>query len=281
VNPNSKGGQKAQLRWLALFGRVFMNFQNLASFHGTTIRSLELAGPLIKKEWRKEARKTRTLEKMLKSSPVRNKKKFLEGVLQTTADRAARVSRQTVESAALVIAHTVLDDALSECCQVCFIAEPSDWHRCVQKRTIDLAALKRRSTNQVFDQYAGEFVDQLTRESMVKRLRFLNQICVPRLQGAKIPTASVGVDALQGFDEVRQRVIHGNNPTKAIPRVVEQIQFAKSSGFAVLQLVGEAHCFLKEEPSLDNPRIALKLIANFKREFPEFFGFLEEQAGVM
>lgn len=47
-----------------------------------------------------------------------NTEEFLERLSEAMGKRAVRLAKQTVDSAALVFSHTLLDDILSECCWI-------------------------------------------------------------------------------------------------------------------------------------------------------------------
>jgi hypothetical protein len=268
-----------ELLWAIGFGRLFLNFQNLASFYGTTLKSLEIAKSQLEEEWHDEAEESLNgpeFEEMLKKSLFGGNKGFLKGIVKATADRARRVSQQTVNSAALVFAHTVLDETLSECCHISFIAKPADWHRFVVKRQVEVGWLNERTTEELIHKLASEFVQQQERESMVKRLQLLNQVCAPKFGTTTIPTAWITQEMLQDFDEVRQRIIHGDKFAKEISAINDKLNFAKQAGLSALFLVAKAHDLLDKRPSIDNPRTVLRFLVTFKQEFPEFFELIRD-----
>ncbi len=82
---------------------------------------------------------------------------------------SARLAKQTVDSAALVFAHTLLDGALSECCHISFLADPEPWCSSVEKRKVEISQLKAKSVRQATEELAREHVCQLEREPMVMR----------------------------------------------------------------------------------------------------------------
>jgi len=220
------------------------------------------------------------MERFKQKNPRVGGEDFVKKLSMGMASRSLRLAKQTVDSAALVFAHTLLDGALSECCHISFLADPATWGTFVEGRKVDLGRLKTKTVNDVTGEIAREHVLQLEREPMTKRLEVINRLCVPRLHGAEIPTAWLKHEALHDFDRLRQRIIHGQPFLRRKVDVEDQLYFAKSAGFAVLALVAQAYGLLNDaaiEPK--SYRAMLRLCAVVKREFPEFIDLFQDFLG--
>jgi hypothetical protein len=272
----------ADERFLAAIGNLLLNFINLEAFYSTTIKSLETGKAQTEQEWREGMQKGAVapeIEELIKANPLMQIQGFLDAMSQAMAKRSVRLAKETTHSAALVFAHTLLDEALSECCRISFLASPTDWYPFIEKRKVEIGALQTRDSKDVLREFAWEFVRQQKRESMVRRLQLLNQLCIPRLKCKEIPTAWLNQEALNEFDELRHRIIHGRYFSRPIRAIEDQLVFAKRAGLSMLQLVWQAYELLGREAIEPKSMFTtLRLCVVLRREFPEFIEFIEEQA---
>jgi len=234
----------------------------------------------MQKEWQEGMQECMTspeMQRCIQESSIPRKDDFVKRLSLGLADRSVRLAKRTVDSAALVFAHTLLDEALSEACRISFQADPRRWLAFVNNRKVELGRLKTKTLMSVKEEMAREHVLQLERESMTKRLEVLNGVCVPRLKGEAIPTAWIKQEALRDFDRLRQRIIHGQPFLQRSVVIPDQLHFAKLAGFSVLILVSQAYDLLSGgpiEPRSD--RTWLRLCAILRREFPEFVEFFQD-----
>jgi len=59
---------------------------------------------------------------------------------------------------------------ISECCLISFIAKPEDWYPFIENRKVEFVQLREQKTKVLQQKVASDFIKQLSRESMVKRL---------------------------------------------------------------------------------------------------------------
>lgn len=271
----------ANERYLATFGHFILNFLNLEAFYSTATKALDFAAPQTRKEWRagaQQSMRSAELQKTMAHKLVGNEE-FMKQFSDGMADRSVRLAKQTVDSAALVFAHTLLDGALSECCHISFLADPAPWCALVENRKVEVSRLKSKGVQAVSEELALEHVCQLERETMNKRLEVINALCVPRLGKAGIPTAWLKHEALRDFDLLRQRIIHGQPFLRRSVDVGEQLHFAKMAGMSLLMMVWEAYGLLGNgsiEPKSE--RTLLRLWAVMRREFPELVDLFQDMA---
>jgi hypothetical protein len=266
-------------RFLTAAARTFINFADLGAFYGTTVKSLDDGQSRILEQWREEAKKgtaTPEFEQFKDTNPFFTREELLFRVSDLMANRSVRMAKRTVESAALVFAHTLLDDALSESCRISFLACPEVWYGFVQNRKVEVGALRSAATKDLVRKLALEHMRQLQRESMVKRLDVINQICVPRLRGKKNPAAWLKREDLARFDELRHRIIHGRQLSRPVHAVEQQVHFAKSASLFVLQLVAQAYRLIDKRNMGASEFTVLRVCALCRREYPEFFKMFKD-----
>src|SRR6266478_3542777 len=117
----------AHERNLAAYGHFMLNFMNLEAFYRTAIKSVDLATPEMQKEWQEGMQECMTspeMQRCIQESSIPRKDDFVKRLSLGLADRSVRLAKRTVDSAALVFAHTLLDEALSEACRISFQADP-------------------------------------------------------------------------------------------------------------------------------------------------------------
>jgi hypothetical protein len=151
-----------------------------------------------------------------------------------------------------------------------------DWYPFVKKRKIDVEILQTKSKSDVIHQLAWEHLQQQKRESMSKRFQLLNQLCMPRLKGQQAPTAWIKLDALEEFDELRHKIIHGRYFNRPIRAIEEQLHFAKMAGLSAIFLVASAYGLLKGKYEPKSTYSMLRLCVVFRREFPEFVELINQ-----
>jgi hypothetical protein len=271
----------AQERLVVTFAGFFLNTMNLKSFHRTTVECLAFGQQHMKAQWDegvKQSRELPQIEALLKSKSDLFDDEFLSDMSEAMAARSVNLAVRTANSAVLVFAHTLLDEVLSECCRISFEASPTDWYGFVQKRKVEISSLFTEKRNAILRTAAKEFVNQLTRESMVERFEYLNRVCAPKYKGAKIPTSWLTREELEKFDRMRHRIIHGKPFSPVRTDVGDQIQLVVNAGLSALTLVGESHHLLKGLKDLSmSPRRFLRFFALAKREYPEFVALMEKR----
>lgn len=273
-----KSRASASGRFLTAAARVFINFTDLGAFYGTSVKALEKDQSRVSEQWREEAKKsaaTGEFEEFKEMSQFFTREEIMIRFSDLIANRSVRMAKRTIDSAALVFAHTLLDDALSESCRIAFLSSPKDWYGFVQGRKVDVGALRMDGTKNLIHKVAAEHVRQLSRESMARRLEVLNQICVPRIRGKKNPAAWLRREDLARFDEMRHRIIHGRYFSRPVPSAEKWVQFAKDASLFVLLLVAYAYR-LTDKHNMESKFAILRPCALCRREYPEFFKMFED-----
>lgn len=267
------------IRWLATCGRFFLNVVDLRAFYSTAMAAIEKQTNGIRAEYQKEADEAVTdqkFETMFEDSPVQQSAKMLREFSDALAQRSIRTAKQTVDSASLVFAHSILDGVLTDCCWISFYAKPSDWFRLIENCNVDVSSVLKGQSKLRVQQLAMKRVGRLDRESMVKRLACLHRVCGPKMKGRKMPTAWLNADRLDAFDRTRQRTVHGRSFSQKLPDVLDQIAFAHQAGFSALALVQESYHLLRKEAFTSMSGFSgLRICASIRREFPEFWEIMQ------
>jgi hypothetical protein len=264
--------QSAASHFYPALGKFFLNIYNLETFYHSARRAIPGSCDVVTKDWMKgfeTAKSDPTFATMLQKASWLSKPGSEEAFSRAMAERAARLGTQSIDSAAIIFAHTILDETLSEACHISFLADSKAWWRFVDEREVKIKDLQSKGVDHFCDDYAATFVSRLARSSMTDRLKHLHWVVAPRLKQieAPLPTAWIDKRVFLTFDRLRHRLIH-KNPFQRIRDVDEKILFAKRAGFSVLTLVGMAYGLDKTAPDLSS-RSQLRFCAILRREFGE------------
>ena len=104
---------------------------------------------------------------------------FTDGIIDETLRRSDLTSRASVDSASLVFAHSILDDLATECCRISAAADPNEWRHAIRDRRIRVGDLAERPAEQLIHSALAEYLDQLGKEALLKRLDILSTKCQP------------------------------------------------------------------------------------------------------
>jgi hypothetical protein len=270
--------------FLSVFGHFFLNIINVEAFHRTTKTALNFGKARVYREYRdgmKTAAALPELQEIFETNEFVKSARFSKALGNALAQRSVRVADETIDAATLVFAHTMLDEVLSDCCRIAFLAKPDDWHGFVKKRKLEAGLLNASTGEKIIEDLCWDFVCQRQRESMVRRLQILNQTCAPHLRNQRIPTAWIKKDALGEFDCLRHNIIHGKPFSTKVRAIEDRVYFAKMVGLSVLSLVSRAHdLMVRATPQRMSIRAGLRLCAILRREFPEFEDFLRHEGKV-
>lgn len=269
----------AKERYLAAFGRFFLNIFNLGIYYGTISKFVGSDESEIEKQWvasAKEKAVTSGIKKFFEGNPLFDEEEYVKGMAAAFAKASTRLTRRALDTSTLIFAHTILDETLSECCRISFFASPADWFPFVEERKVKLGELNK--VQSVRKEKTWEFVCELQHESIMRRFDMLHKICVPKLKKKLLPTAWISRDKLEAFDQLRHQAVHGKRFLREVPDIDEQIFFAKRSGMSILLLIWQAYPFARSEKNLPRNSTFLRLLVIARQEFPEFVEFFETAA---
>jgi hypothetical protein len=115
----------------------------------------------------------------------------------------------SLDAASLVFMHSTLDASVQDLCIVCPLVAPSDWEAFVAERKVSLAETKAADYQELFKRKLSQHLEALEKESLVKRVDRLFQLCKP--SGDYVRRGySYDRQRLEQIDRDRQAVIHGD-----------------------------------------------------------------------
>ncbi len=94
-----------------------------------------------------------------------NEAGYAAKILDETTGAAVAAAESAIEKTSIVLAHSILDEVLSECCQISAQLMPENWIGFVQERKVTLSDALRTPANDIRDQLLAEYLDQLSSTS--------------------------------------------------------------------------------------------------------------------
>ena len=170
-----------------------------------------------------------------------------------TDDLAAKMTAQqisvlniSVDAASLVFMHSALDASVQDLCLVCSLAAPNDWEPFIAEQKVSLSDVKTADFETLFNQRLSQHVAALERDSLVKRVNRLFQVCRPSGDYSR-PGYSYDRDRLEKIDQDRQAVIHGDGVV--LSHVDTVLEFLFETGLFLFGMVNH-HYGVRVDPQL-------------------------------
>jgi hypothetical protein len=155
-----------------------------------------------------------------------------EGMTEGSLKKAAR----SVDAAAIVFSHSLLDATLYTFCSICYRARPADWFAFASERKIKVGDLLSKSALDLMMEKAKLCLEELERESLSSKSNKLHAICKPPTKAAYIENYHFSSAELEKFDATRIGIVHGMQFKRPLQDVQATLDFALKTGlyFAVM-----------------------------------------------
>lgn len=152
-------------------------------------------------------------------------------------------AQSAIDAASLVFAHSLLDDCASECCRISLLADPGAWMQDIVQRKVSVEQLQSSSLDQILADLRASYVEQLTKDALMKRLDTLNAKCQPvaplRTDGV---TYAYDRDRVKNLDALRHQIVHRPAEQKRLPTTLEDdLQFADNTCRFLTWMISQRH----------------------------------------
>ena len=109
-------------------------------------------------------------------------------------------------------------------------ADPTEWRQAVRDRKIRLGDLQNRSAEELIDSTLAEYLDQLSKEALLKRLDILNTKCQPAPKWSFARQEyRFDRDRIEHLDQERQAVIHRVRIEQVRVGIEDDLTFLKAT----------------------------------------------------
>lgn len=150
-------------------------------------------------------------------------------------------ARAAIDAASLIFAQSVLDDCAWSYLDVCSLANPADWESMIAEKKVSFAAFQGKSHHAIRDEMIQEKLKQLERESLLKKLDLLFQLCTPPKGYAPINNYVYDRDRLEKIDDARHGIIHRNSMGKPLTSIDDDLDFISKTANYLLALVNQKY----------------------------------------
>lgn len=164
-----------------------------------------------------------------------------KALIQAMTQKAVGSFKQSLDAASLVFAHSILDAALHDCLRISALAAPEDWMQFVGKRNVALNEIgKKSNTEHLREAIAGE-LDRLERESLLKKVDRLFQLCKPKKHIYLTNGFRFDRDRLKELDNLRHAIVHAPEYELQFSRLLEDLDFLRKSGLHIAVMIAETY----------------------------------------
>ena len=161
-----------------------------------------------------------------------------------------------VHAAGVVFAHSILDGIVIDLCRVCGFANPDLFDRYIGQRKVALDTIKTSSYHQIRQEYVSSYLEQLERESLLKKADALHVLSPPKENlPYSIPGYTYDRDKLLELDEIRHGIIHGTDDYPEIKDVRATVKYMAETGWYFVSLVGGSCNYRLPRDFLSNAKL--------------------------
>jgi hypothetical protein len=186
---------------------------------------------------------------------------FVEGggpdkMKESIADLMLSQAKISVDAAALVFAHSMLDAAALDYCRVTALLSPQDWEPHVEKKRFELQEIRTKTADQLLEETLEKFLEELDRDSLLRKIDLLFQQCKPEAKWSPIQNYEYDRERMKKLDQMRHEIVHGRGPEAASMSPDDQEYLLSTSVFLMLlvnhrygiRLVPEYMTLIQREP---------------------------------
>ncbi len=150
-------------------------------------------------------------------------------------------ARAAIDAASLVFAQSVLDDCAWAYLKVCSLARAADWEPIIADRKVSFSEYHGKSRETIRDEMIQDKLQHLERESLLRKVDLLFQLCTPPKDYLPINNYAYDRDRLDKIDDARHRIIHRDGMGKAIANIDEDLDFILKTANYLLALVNNKY----------------------------------------
>jgi len=149
-------------------------------------------------------------------------------------------ARAAIDAASLVFAQSVLDDSAWAYLRVCSLASPADWEQIIAERKVSFSDL-RKSSDVIRNEMIQDKLQNLERDSLLKKVDLLFQLCTPPRDYRPINNYAYDRDRLEKIDDARHRIIHRDGMGKTVANIDDDLDFILKTANYLLALVNNKY----------------------------------------
>jgi hypothetical protein len=215
-----------------LFNQIFKRWTDrqsfILSFRATSGQGMEAAKAKIRAEkvaFVADMLRGNEYDKIFIDKSAFFKETPPEKLVEIMTEETVRHAQVAVDAASIVFAHSFLDGAAFDYCRVTALVAPRDWESALDQKQIKLSEAREMAYEQVLKKKLDEFLEQLERESLLKKADLLFARCKPPEKWSPMSTYTYSRGRLEELDTYRHEVIHGDNLGKGIENAADHVDY--------------------------------------------------------
>ncbi|MBV8658701.1 MAG: hypothetical protein JO142_12830 [Burkholderiales bacterium] len=143
---------------------------------------------------------------------------------------AISVFRLHLDSASLVFAHSILDAALLDLCDVCSMLAPRDWLPVLALKKVDIGSVFNKGMDDLLHELIQKKLEELERESLLKKVDLIFQLCQPDGRVVEPAGFRFDRDRLLSLDGFRHEIVHSNGKRDDSRDIDADLEFMRNCG---------------------------------------------------
>lgn len=177
----------------------------------------------------------------------RDKQRLIEiaggafGMASTITSNQRAGFRAMLDATSLVFMHSALDGVAADYCRVSADVSPDDWEPFVEERKTALKATKAADYATLLRQQVSAHLDDLARDSLLKKVDRLFQVCKPGAGLEVKPGYVFDRSRLEKLDSTRHDIVHGSQPLVPLGGVDDDLQYLFDTGWLLTTLLNRRY----------------------------------------
>jgi hypothetical protein len=163
------------------------------------------------------------------------------GVAKTLTEQSVDTFEASLDAAALIFTHSVLDGAVLDWCRVCSMAEPTDFLPMLADRRIALKDVQRSTFPVLLNTEIRRFLDNLERDPLSKKMDLLFKLCQPPAGFEAVVGYRYDRDRLGQLDQLRHDYDNGRARLSRLPNGDDDLLFLQHTGSFMVPLVNQRY----------------------------------------
>lgn len=169
-------------------------------------------------------------------------------LIKAMTQLAAGNFERSLNAASLVFAHSILDSALHDCLRIMAMASIDSWMPFVEGKKIALSEVQSKSRTAILKEAVEAEIERLERESLLKKVDRLFQLCKPKKQVYLTNGFRFDRDKLERLDKLRHDIVHAPGEHHEFPDLTSDLEFLQRSGLHCAVMISESsHAGLNTE----------------------------------
>jgi hypothetical protein len=150
-------------------------------------------------------------------------------------------ARAGIDAASLVFAQSILEDCAWSFLKTCALASPADWTPIISEKKISYTELSGSTPEAIREELIHDKLDQLERESLLRKVDLLFRLCSPPSGFAPIKDYAYDRDRLENIDLARQAIIHRDGLGKPVANIDKDLDFISRTANYLMALVNQKY----------------------------------------